>query len=120
MAIKTVGNLNDVLKNYDASSWSKKGKLELTESLGSDFKLDIEGSSKNEKSFSDILANSILEVNKHQVNANEAIQRLVLGKDKNIHETLLLVEKAEIAFKTMNQVRMKVIDAYKEVMRMQV
>ena len=33
---------------------------------------------------------------------------------------MLAVEKADIAFKTMNQVRTKVIDAYKEIMRMQV
>jgi flagellar hook-basal body complex protein FliE len=33
---------------------------------------------------------------------------------------LLAVERAEIAFKTMNQIRGKVIDAYKEIMKMQV
>ena len=48
------------------------------------------------------------------------VEVLVSGKSKNIHETMLAVEKAEIAFKTMNQIRTKVIDAYKEVMRMQV
>ena len=37
-----------------------------------------------------------------------------------MHETLLAVEKADIAFKAMNQIRLKVLDAYKEVMRMQV
>ena len=45
--------------------------------------------------------------------ANKAIQNLAAGKTKNIHETMLAVENAEIAFKTMNQIRMKVIEAYK-------
>ncbi len=44
---------------------------------------------------------------------------LASGQTKNISETMLAVENAEIAFKTMNQVRMKVIEAYKEIMRMQ-
>jgi flagellar hook-basal body complex protein FliE len=60
-----------------------------------------------------------MEVNSMQVEANKAIQNLAAGKTKNIHETMLAVENAEIAFKTMNQIRMKVIEAYKEVMRMQ-
>ena len=47
------------------------------------------------------------------------MSKLASGKSKNIHETMLAVENAEIAFKTMNQIRMKVIDAYKEIMRMQ-
>jgi flagellar hook-basal body complex protein FliE len=54
-----------------------------------------------------------------QVEANKAIQKLASGQTKNISETMLAVENAEIAFKTMNQVRMKVIEAYKEIMRMQ-
>jgi flagellar hook-basal body complex protein FliE len=59
-------------------------------------------------------------VNSLQNKANESIQRLVTGENKNIHETMLTVEKAEIAFKTMNQIRQKVLDAYREVMKMQV
>ena len=55
-----------------------------------------------------------------QKDADIAVQKLVTGENKNIHETLLAVEQAEIAFKTMNQIRTKVIDAYKEIMRMQV
>ena len=48
------------------------------------------------------------------------MEKLASGKSQNLHETLLTVEKAEIAFKTMNQVRSKVIDAYKEIMKMQI
>ena len=67
-----------------------------------------------------MLTTSIGEVNNLQVEANQAVQKLVTGESKNLHETMLAVEQAEIAFKTMNQIRMKVIDAYKEVMRMQI
>jgi flagellar hook-basal body complex protein FliE len=37
-----------------------------------------------------------------------------------LHETLLAVEKADISFRLLMQVRNKVLDAYKEVMRMNV
>ena len=47
------------------------------------------------------------------------MQKLASGESKNLHETLLAVEKADIAFRQMNQIRMKVIDAYKEIMKMQ-
>ena len=50
-----------------------------------------------------------------QTEANTAIKRLASGESKNIHETMLAVEKADIAFKTMNQIRGKIIDAYKEI-----
>lgn len=72
------------------------------------------------KSFGKILTEKITEVNDVQIEANHAIEKLVSGRSKNIHETMIAVEKAEIAFKMMNQIRLKVIDAYKEIMKMQV
>ena len=77
-----------------------------------------EGSST--QSFGDFLASSIAKVNGLQQDADTAMQRLASGESKNLHETLLAVERADIAFKQMNQIRMKVIDAYKEIMKMQV
>ena len=55
-----------------------------------------------------------------QKEANVAIEKLATGESKDIASTMLAVEKAEIAFKAMNQIRMKVIDAYQEIMRMQI
>jgi flagellar hook-basal body complex protein FliE len=45
---------------------------------------------------------------------------LIAGKSKNIHETMLAIQKADLSLKTMMQVRNKILEAYKEVMRMQV
>jgi flagellar hook-basal body complex protein FliE len=44
----------------------------------------------------------------------------VAGKAKNIHETMLAVERADMSLKLLMQVRNKLLDAYREVMRMQV
>lgn len=120
MSIQTVGGINQILKNHQSHEWSKSADMDL-EKLGSSLSGSMDGIGKTEgnKSFSEMLATSISEVNGLQQEANLAIQKLATGQTKNLHETMLTVEKAEIAFRTMNQVRMKVLDAYKEIMRMQ-
>jgi flagellar hook-basal body complex protein FliE len=71
-------------------------------------------------SFADILKNSLEQVNEHQLQADQAISEMVAGRSKNIHETMLAVERADSSLKLMMQVRNKVLDAYREIMRMQV
>lgn len=71
-------------------------------------------------SFSEMLKQSLDKVNELQLQADRAAQELVAGRNKNIHETMLMMEKADMSFRLMMQVRNKVIDAYREIMRMQV
>lgn len=71
-------------------------------------------------SFFEALEKSMEEVNANQLEADGAIKDLVAGKSKNIHETMLAIQKADLSLKTMMQVRNKILEAYKEVMRMQV
>lgn len=119
MAIQNVGGMNQILKQFDAKDWSKSSTIEGFNVK--DFSsLEAPEPSQGRESFAEMLSNSIAQVNNLQVEANQAMQKLASGENKNIHETMLAVEKAEIAFKSMNQIRMKVIDAYKEVMRMQI
>ena len=121
MPIETIGSIKDVLSNYDSKDWAKSAKIDELDKL--DFNEMLNDHLKetgNKKSFSDLMTSSVLEVNDLQKEANSAIQKLVTGESKNIHETMLAVEKADIAFRTMNQVRSKVLDAYREVMRMQI
>lgn len=67
--------------------------------------------------FGEALSGALKEVNDLQLNADKAIEDLVTGKTKNIHETMIALGKAELAFKLTMQVRNKVIEAYQEVMR---
>ena len=124
MSIETIRGLDNILKNHDASSWIQEGRMEgmdIESIMTAQVPLteNMEGTGES-KSFRQLLSDSMAQVNDLQKNADQAIERLVTGRSKNLHETMLAVEKAEIAFKTMNQIRLKVIDAYKEVMRMQV
>ncbi len=72
------------------------------------------------KGFGEMLTQSIEKVNEAQVSADTAMKELTAGRTKNIHETMLTIEKADASLKLMMQVRNKVLDAYKEIMRMQV
>ncbi len=121
MAIQNIAGMKRVLDSYDAKSWTKPAELDFEKK---NFELkdapSLDQKTEAPQSFGDFLANSVSEVNNLQVKANTEVEKLATGESKNIHETLLAVEQAEIAFKTMNQIRQKVIDAYREIMKMQV
>jgi flagellar hook-basal body complex protein FliE len=70
--------------------------------------------------FLSTLEKAMEEVNVDQLQADGAIKDLVAGKSKNIHETMLQIQKADLSLKTMMQVRNKILEAYKEIIRMQV
>jgi len=74
---------------------------------------------QNFVSFGNMLARSLEEVNRLQITADEAIEDLEAGKQKNIHETMIAMEKADVAFQLLMQVRNKIISAYETIMRMQ-
>ncbi len=59
-------------------------------------------------------------VNDLQTQSDKSIQSLASGESKNLHEVMIAMEKASISFQFMSQVRNKAIEAYQEVMRMQV
>lgn len=59
-------------------------------------------------------------VNDLQAQADQQIQKLATGEAKGLHEVMLAVEQSGIAFQFMTQVRNKAMEAYQEVMRMQV
>jgi len=68
------------------------------------------------KFFSELVS----KVNDIQLQSDKAIQGLASGENKNLHEVMIAVEKSSISFQFMSQVRNKALEAYQEVMRMQV
>lgn len=69
--------------------------------------------------FSEMLKDSIEKVNRLQMEADQASQELLLGKNTNIHQVMIAIEKANVSFQLMMQMRNKIITAYEEMMRMQ-
>ena len=66
-------------------------------------------------SFKDMLLNSINEVNSMQQDADRAVEQMATGGDVNPAEVLTAVQKADIAFRMMMQIRNKIVAAYQEI-----
>ena len=71
-------------------------------------------------SFAKTLEKAVGRVNDLQKTADKKMQDIATGKNTNIAEAMIATEKADIALRLMTQVRNKVIDAYHEIMKMQV
>jgi len=76
----------------------------------------------NQKSlnFKDLLKQNINKVNNMQLDSNQITEDFALGKTDNIHQVMIAAEKAETSMKLTMGIQNKVIDAYKEIMRLQV
>ncbi len=71
-------------------------------------------------SFEMALKNAVNEVNQTQVEGYKAMEGLATGDIKNIQEAVQKIEEAELSLKLALEVKNKALNAYKEVMRMQI
>jgi len=71
-------------------------------------------------SFENTLKEAIGQVNQLQRASDKSMQDLATGRTDNVADVMIAAEKADIALRTMVQVRNKIIDAYQEIMKMQV
>ena len=71
-------------------------------------------------SFKDFLLNSIQQVNSMQQAADQAVEAIASGEEVNPAEVLTAVQKADIAFRLMMQIRNKMVQAYQEVQSIRV
>lgn len=70
--------------------------------------------------FKDAIVNTINEVDGLKKSADQAIYDMSIGKGEDIHKVMIALEKADVSFQLMMQVRNKAINAYEEIMRMPV
>jgi flagellar hook-basal body complex protein FliE len=70
-------------------------------------------------SFADALGQALQSVEKLQVDADKSAEAVAMGGG-NLHETALALEKADVAMRVATKVRNKLVDAYQEIMRMNV
>lgn len=80
----------------------------------------LPSSNEATQSFADVLKDSIQAVDQLQKKSDHLMQELATGKTGNVSEVMIAAEQADIALKLMVQVRNKMIDAYQEIMKMQV
>lgn len=72
------------------------------------------------ESFKNLLLESLDQVNQMQLDANEAVEKLATGGDVNVPEVLTAVQKADLSFKLMLQIRNKLLAAYQEIKDMRI
>lgn len=66
-------------------------------------------------SFKNVFLESIEQVNSMQKSADQAVNSLLTGGDVNPAEVLTALQKADLTFRTMMQVRNKILSAYQEI-----
>ena len=69
--------------------------------------------------FGDILQSLATAADQQQQQADRTVQTLHGGGEKNLHEAMIAMEQADISLRYLVQVRNKAIEAYQEIMRMQ-
>ena len=71
------------------------------------------------ETFGDLLKQALQEVDSTQKTAELEARNLMTGEGTDMHTAILAVQKADVSFQMMMAVRSKLIEAYREVMRMQ-
>ena len=80
------------------------------------------GAASTEKNadFAKAVIKSLSNVNEQQNNADASIVDLLSGKNQDVNSVVASVAKADMSFKLLVGVRNKLVEAYKETMKMQI
>jgi flagellar hook-basal body complex protein FliE len=70
--------------------------------------------------FGDTLKEFIQDVDQLQKNADLQVERFATGDLKDIHEVMIAAQKANISLQLLVEIRNKMMESYRELMRMQV
>ena len=69
--------------------------------------------------FGHLLQSAFNQVNDMQLKGDEAVRQMVSGENTDIHNTMITLQKAEVSFDLMMQVRNKIVAAYEQIRTMQ-
>ncbi|MEP7355148.1 MAG: flagellar hook-basal body complex protein FliE [Acidobacteriota bacterium] len=75
-------------------------------------------SSNGGDAFRALLDQSVRSVSQLEGNATDSVNKFISGEGDDVHNVMLSVQRADLAFDMFMQVRNKVVSAYQEVMRM--
>lgn len=82
--------------------------------------LAVPASNGDGHAFNRVIEEFLYDVNLQQLKADQASEHLMTGQTDNIHETMIALSKADLSFRMFMEVRNRAIDAYQEIMRMQI
>ncbi|WP_053957442.1 flagellar hook-basal body complex protein FliE [Inediibacterium massiliense] len=72
------------------------------------------------ESFSSFLKDALNKANDYQIESEKMDTLAAMGEIDNVHEVMIAADKSEIALQFTIEVKNKVLDAYKEIMRLQI
>ena len=78
------------------------------------------GTEKKDSNFGTVLKDAISTVNELQKQSDQEIEKLMTGESQDLHNTVIAMQNADLSFQMMMQVRNKIVQAYQEIIRMQV
>lgn len=79
----------------------------------------LEPPSAEGSSFAETLRGALDEMGQLQTQADTKVAGVLDGSGADVHTALIAVEKADLSFQLMMQVRNKIVSAYEEISRMQ-
>jgi len=82
--------------------------------------LENQGGKVKTQSFSETLKEELADVNELQITSEKASEALAMGEAESVHEVMIQTEEAKLALELTVQVRNKVVEAYQEIMKMQI
>lgn len=71
------------------------------------------------KSFADMIEKAVNSVDETNKNADQKVEDLVAGRTENVHEVMISMQKAQLSFELMTEIRNKLLDTYQQLSRMQ-
>lgn len=90
------------------------------------FSISQIGFSENKKNeniagtFGEFLNNAMSKISELERRSNYIAEEFAAGRTDNIHEVMIAAQKVDIALQFTMQIRNKILDAYTEIMRMQI
>jgi flagellar hook-basal body complex protein FliE len=69
--------------------------------------------------FASVFAEAVARVEAFRTEADQSVARFLSGEDEEVHKVAMAVQRADLAFDMVLQAKNKVVQAYQEVMRMQ-
>ena len=118
--------ISGIYSGIGTSPHHKIGELEHRQGMGKlGFKMDhperiMTPDEMKRTTFKDLVLGGVGEVNMMQQQADSAVEKLMCGGEIGMAEVLTAVQKADIAFKMMMQIRNKLVAAYQEIKNMRV
>jgi flagellar hook-basal body complex protein FliE len=79
----------------------------------------VSAASRPDDGFGEVFREAVSRVESFRHEADASMNRFLSGQDEELHQVAVATQRAELAFELFLQVKNKVVQAYQEVMRMQ-